>query len=1051
MRVIDIGIEKIDRIYHISDVHVRNVKRHTEYKQVFKRLYSYIRKTKTDKSVIYLAGDIVHAKTDMSPELVDIVSDFFRQLADLAPTILITGNHDCNLNNSYRLDALSPIVSSLNHPDLHYLKDNGVYKISNVHFNVMSIFDLPADYIKASDFEGEYKIALHHGAVHNAATDTGMVLSNTHVTVDMFEGHDLTLLGDIHKMQFLDDAETIAYAGSLIQQNHGEALEHGILVWDLKTSTSEFVEIPNDYGYYTLHVDNGHILNRNLKLPKKPRLRLKVKDTDAATIKTLIADLRTTYKVQDIAIQKVSELTSTESHKKIGFSNVRDVEWQNDIISEYLTVEYGLDKDLLDAIRHINRTVHSKIPEKILTRNVTWNPRKFEFSNMFSYGEGNVIDFTDFYGLYGLFAPNATGKSTLLDSLAFCCFDQCSRTKYAKHVLNNKKTSFYCKFEFVLGKYTYFIERRGTKQKNGHVPVKVDFWRIDEQGNTESLNGDQRDSTNKVIQQYLGTYDDFILTALSLQNNNTGFIDKSQRQRKELLSQFLDIEIFEQQYQIGGDESRETAALIREYKRRDFSTDLSNAKADIKKYSDMFKRLSATRDEHINLKDSVNDLMMRASSELRPINENIQDPEEITESLNSLNESIIDTEAKIVNAEQQLRDAELSLESKRDELSNTNYDEIDLLIAEKSSLQDLLTDLGRDRYSIIHEIQHAEKMVSKLEVHQWDEDCEYCMANPWLHETKTAADQLPDLIERKNGISKDVETAEARLDEINNIGPSEMLTAIHKLEKDVLNIERTISDRKGILERKQWELSSQIATQSELMQKLEMAKAYAEDLQFNKEKEAEIETMRSEIDDLDHEILEISDQLMEVSGKLKIAEKTKEDAEASIQRLKDLEIQNKGYEYYQKAVSRNGVPYYLISKALPEIEAEINNILLQIVDFSIILKTDGKNINGYIVYDEENFWPLELTSGMEKFISSLAIRTSLINISSLPRPNFIAIDEGFGVLDSDNLNSMFMLFEYMKNQFGFMLCISHIDAMRDIVDQLIEIKKINGYSKIEFT
>ena len=37
-------------------------------------------------------------------------------------------------------------------------------------------------------------------------------------------------------------------------------------------------------------------------------------------------------------------------------------------------------------------------------------------------------------------------------------------------------------------------------------------------------------------------------TALSLQNNNTGFIDKSQRERKELLSQFLDIDIFEQLY-----------------------------------------------------------------------------------------------------------------------------------------------------------------------------------------------------------------------------------------------------------------------------------------------------------------------------------------------------------------------------------------------------------------------------------------------------------------------------------------------------------------------
>ena len=153
MRTIDIGIDKIDKIYHIADVHVRNVKRHKEYQLVFKRLYSYIKKTKTDNSVIYVAGDIVHAKTDMSPELVAIVSDFFRQLADLAPTLIITGNHDCNLNNSYRLDALTPIVKALNHQNIHYLKDNGIYLISGVHFNVLSVYNKPIDYIKADDFE----------------------------------------------------------------------------------------------------------------------------------------------------------------------------------------------------------------------------------------------------------------------------------------------------------------------------------------------------------------------------------------------------------------------------------------------------------------------------------------------------------------------------------------------------------------------------------------------------------------------------------------------------------------------------------------------------------------------------------------------------------------------------------------------------------------------------------------------------------------------------------------------------------------------------------
>ena len=169
----------------------------------------------------------------MSPELVYQVSQFFKNLADIAPTLIITGNHDCNLNNSNRLDALSPIVKALNHTNLHYLKDNDIYKISNVHFNVMSVFEKPVNFIKASDFEGDIKIALHHGAVNSAVTDIGFQISNEHVTADIFKGHDLTLLGDIHKpAQFLDDNKTIAYAGSLIQQNHGEGLLHGILEWD---------------------------------------------------------------------------------------------------------------------------------------------------------------------------------------------------------------------------------------------------------------------------------------------------------------------------------------------------------------------------------------------------------------------------------------------------------------------------------------------------------------------------------------------------------------------------------------------------------------------------------------------------------------------------------------------------------------------------------------------------------------------------------------------------------------------------------------------------
>jgi exonuclease SbcC len=87
-------------------------------------------------------------------------------------------------------------------------------------------------------------------------------------------------------------------------------------------------------------------------------------------------------------------------------------------------------------------------------------------------------------------------------------------------------------------------------------------------------------------------------------------------------------------------------------------------------------------------------------------------------------------------------------------------------------------------------------------------------------------------------------------------------------------------------------------------------------------------------------------------------------------------------------------------------------------------------------------------SGLEKFVLSLAIRVALINISNLPRPNFIAIDEGFGCADKDNLNSMSSLLSYFRNTFDFIWVVSHLDAMKDMVDTQLEIKKERGFSKI---
>jgi predicted MPP superfamily phosphohydrolase len=137
----NLGINRLNKVYHISDIHVRNFKRHEEYSRVFSRLCDYIRSTVTHTSLICLTGDIVHAKTDVTPELIQEVQSFFKQLADIAPVLIIPGNHDANLNNSHRLDALTPIINAIDNKNILYVKDTCEFKIADKTFVHWSVFD----------------------------------------------------------------------------------------------------------------------------------------------------------------------------------------------------------------------------------------------------------------------------------------------------------------------------------------------------------------------------------------------------------------------------------------------------------------------------------------------------------------------------------------------------------------------------------------------------------------------------------------------------------------------------------------------------------------------------------------------------------------------------------------------------------------------------------------------------------------------------------------------------------------------------------------------
>jgi DNA repair exonuclease SbcCD ATPase subunit len=249
------------------------------------------------------------------------------------------------------------------------------------------------------------------------------------------------------------------------------------------------------------------------------------------------------------------------------------------------------------------------------------------------------------------------------------------------------------------------------------------------------------------------------------------------------------------------------------------------------------------------------------------------------------------------------------------------------------------------------------------------------------------------------------------------------------------------------METEEVKLDAQVTNQEKLIQEYYKNE---ESIERNKQVRAEIVGVRTNLDNTKEDIKKLSKKLLELNGKVSALKNQKETITEKINEVKNLEDQHKLFEYYLNALSKDGVSYELISKALPMIEGEVNNILTQIVEFGMQLEMDGKNINAYIVYDDQK-WSLEMCSGMERFISGLAIRIALINVCNLPRPNFLVIDEGFGTLDSENLTSLYMLFSYLKTQFDFVMIISHIDSMRDVVDTLLEVKKDSeGFSHVKF-
>ncbi len=238
---------------------------HDEYKEVFQTLMKDINEQiegfEREEIRIVVAGDIVHQKIVISNEQLMLGTWFLKKLESIAPVIIIAGNHDLLENNKDRMDSITPMVRFLPDANINYFKESKCYLDGNVVWCVYSIFEENATPpIKDARLEfGDDKtyIGLFHGPLVGSSTDIGYEIEHGY-EMEIFEGCDIVMCGDIHKRQQITyKGIPIVMPSSLIQQNFGETVSnHGFLIWDVESKTFTEHNVENKYPYYQFKISS---------------------------------------------------------------------------------------------------------------------------------------------------------------------------------------------------------------------------------------------------------------------------------------------------------------------------------------------------------------------------------------------------------------------------------------------------------------------------------------------------------------------------------------------------------------------------------------------------------------------------------------------------------------------------------------------------------------------------------------------------------------------------------------------------------------------------
>lgn len=711
---------------------------------------------------------------------------------------------------------------------------------------------------------------------------------------------------------------------------------------------------------------------------------------------------------------------------------ILDLNFQQKLMKDFIKEnKFEVKWEMIERLdKKVNEEV-SKLNENKVKYN-RWYIKDVEFSNFLSFGENNKISYTEFDGITVIesFPKNFGGKTTVsVDLFMFLFFATTTKTKTNAEIFNrySDKNTVTVKGTIVIDNEDYVIERvltrKPTKSGDYTVTNKLEFFKVDGNGTLVNLNGEQRRETEKFIESAIGTEEDFLTTIMTTGNNLEQLIESKPTARGQILTKFLGLETLK----------------IKEDECKKIHSDWSK-----KLLSNNFNQTTLEND-NVTFKDSIElseSEIVILTDKINLLETELIKLEEERDELYSKKNNDIDVE--LINTNVDSLNIEINkLNNKIDELTKT----IDSIVVtepteyykedEHDDLKDKINNIVTQGKLNVNNIENNKKSIKQLEE---GESCPTCKQSL---EGVDNSEKISSLNQSNESLIKENEDLRVELIELN------------RKEKEFKGIKAIYDEyEKNKINKTKYELtqSNLKIEKLEYENKLEKYESNKNKWEENKVIDGRLTILKSKIESLKGETTLSKNNVERHKNNITNNKEKIKTNEELIKKIKDEQVLAHVFKIYLTIFGKNGISKIIMKNMIPLLNQELAILLNDSSTFMLELNINDKNEVDFNMIDTETriSKPLNSGSGYEKTISSLALRSVLTKISSLPKPNVVVMDEVFGKIADENLEMVGEFFKKIKNYFEHIILISHNPLIRNWSDNLIMVRKDENISSVEY-